>query len=110
MLMQEGSHTLEELVVQKAITPRDVVILLMLSRRADIHTGRIAVTTLAIAEALNLHHDWIRACFSRLKKQRLLKWIREKGTGSAYYLLNPWMFRFGKAKAVATAMKQFQEA
>ena len=52
-----------------------------------------------------------RAAIARLKKQHLVRHIKDPKTGETYYRLNPWMVRSTGSVALQTmAMREFEEA
>ena len=98
------------LLGQRVLQPRDAGVLLAFMAHTETYSGRIYVTVDRIAEDLQSNPAEVRAAVGRLKKQHLLRLIVEKDTGRKYYLLNPWVVKSGKPKAIGLAMKQFKEA
>lgn len=105
-----GLAGVTKLIHQRDLQLRDSSLLLALMSHTDTVTGRIKVMSQVLADDLGVQDADIRAGISRLKKNHLLRLVRNRYTGERYYLLNPWVVRSGKDQAVGLAMREFQEA
>ena len=109
-LSDGGLSQAVQLIGERKLQPRDAALLLALMSHTDTMTGRIRVTSQRLSEQLGVQDSEVRAGIGRLKKQHQLRLIRNVETGERYYLLNPWVVRSGKDRAVGLVMKEFTEA
>jgi hypothetical protein len=105
-----GVAQVVRLAGERKIELRDSVLLLALMAHTDTMTGRIHVTSQRLAEDTGSTDSEMRAGIARLKRHHLLRLIKDRDTGSRYYLLNPWVVCSGKDRAVGLAKREFMEA
>lgn len=110
MLQMNDLTRLIGLLADRQLQPRDAGVVLALMACTDSFTGRIHTTAFHLAELLKTNESEVRSALGRLKKQHLLRLIKEPKTGHRYYLLNPWLVQSGNQKAIGLAMKTFREA
>jgi predicted transcriptional regulator len=110
MLQMNDLTRLIGLLADRQLQPRDTRVLLALMSCIDSYTGRIHTTAFHLAELLKTNESEIRSAIGRLKKQHLLRLIKEPRSGKRYYLINPWLVQAGKQQAIGLAMKTFREA
>lgn len=100
-----------ELLGTRTLQLRDAAVMLALMAHTDTYSGRIRVTAKKVAEELAIQEADARSSLARLKKQHLLRLVKDNNTGDRYYRLNPWMVRSSsKGGLLGLAMKEFQEA
>lgn len=110
MVHLKDTERLMDLYAQRRLEPRDGMLLWCLLSFADVATGRIRVTADALAKRMACNPTDVRTGISRLKKQHLLRQIKNPATGERYYRVNPWMVSCGKPQSIGLAMREFQEA
>ena len=110
MVQIQDLTRLVELAGQRKLELRDCALILALITHTEASTGRIKVTAPRLAEDLQVQEAEVRAGISRLKKQLMLRLIKNRDTGERYYLLNPWVVRSGRESLVGLAMQEFKAA
>jgi hypothetical protein len=110
MVHLKDTERLMDLYAQRALEPRDGMLLWCLLSFADHTTGRIRASANGLADRMQSNPAEVRAGLARLKKQHLLRQIKSATSGERYYRVNPWMVTCGKPQAIGLAMKEFQEA
>jgi len=110
MVHLKDTERVMDLYSQRAIKPRDGMLLWCLLSFADPSTGRIWASADGLADRMGSNAAEIRAGIARLKKQHLLRQIKNSVTGERYYRINPWMVSCGKSQSIGLAMKEFEEA
>ena len=100
-----------ELLGSRSLQLRDAAVMLALMAHTDTYSGRIRVTTQRLAQELSIQEADTRASIARLKRQHLLRQVKDSSTGDRYYRLNPWMVRSSsKGGLLGLAMKEFSDA
>lgn len=111
VLQIEDTERVTLLIGKRVLQLRDAAVLLALMGHVSTYSGRIKATSKLIAQQLQMQETDVRASFSRLKQNQLLRQIRNEHTGERYYRLNPWMVRAsGEGKVHGLSMKEFEEA
>lgn len=111
VLTIEDLGRVEELIGSRTLELRDAAVFISLARATSTYSGRITVTPSAIAKRLQMPDSGVRLSISRLKKQNLLRQVKDPDTGERYYRLNPWVIRTsGEGSLLGLAMKEFTEA
>ncbi len=102
---------LMELFASRELMHRDASVIFALISGTDTYSGKVRLTANALANQLQITPNEARAAIARLKKQHLVRHIKDPKTGEAYYRLNPWMVRSTGSVALQTlAMREFEEA
>lgn len=111
MLELKETQRVKELVGQRVLQLRDVAVIWTLLSHTSSYSGRIKVTAAKVAGELQVTENEVRACFARLKKNHLLRQIKDPDTGERYYRLNPWMVSTNSGGSLfGLACKEFGEA
>lgn len=110
MVQIKDVERMRKLIGERKLELRDAATVWTLLSYLDTYSGRIRVTAVRIAEDLQCQPTDVRASISRLKKQHLLRQVRDRNTGEHYYRLNPWMVQTANGSLLGVAMKEFQEA
>lgn len=111
MLELKETERVTELVAERKLELRDVAVIWALLGHTSSYSGRIQVTAAGIAHDLQVNDSEIRASLARLKKQDLLRLIKDRNTGERYYRLNPWMVSTNSKNSLfGLACKEFGEA
>lgn len=111
VLTIEDLGRLEELIGSRTLQLRDAAVFISLARATSTYSGRITITSAAIAKRLQMPVSGVKEAISRMKKQNLLRHVKDPDTGERYYRLNPWVIRTsGEGSLLGLAMKEFTEA
>lgn len=102
---------LMELFATRELMHRDASVIFALISGTDTYSGKVRLTANGLANQLQITPNEARAAIARLKKQHLVRHIKDPKTGETYYRLNPWMVRSTGSVALQTlAMREFEEA
>lgn len=111
MINLKDMDSVGALICSRSLHLMDGSVLLMLLGHTCTYSGRIQVTTARLAEQLHVAESAIRASLARLKKEHILRLIRDRNTGERYYRLNPSIVQTSaKGGLQAMAEKEFAEA
>lgn len=111
MVTLEDMERLTALVCNRQLHLMDMATFTALLGHTCTYSGRIAVTAVRLAEQLGVRECDMRKSLARLKKQNVLRLIRDRNTGERYYRLNPAIVQTcGKKGLQAMAAKEFAEA
>jgi len=99
-----------ELTKARQLEQRDHAVLNGLIASINWRTGRCETSGSGLAMKLGRRQDNIRGSLSRLRREGLVTWVADRGTGQAYYLLNPGLVFCGTAQQRGLAWQQWREA
>lgn len=94
----------------RRLEQRDHAVLNGLIAAINWRTGRSETSASGLAGRLGRRSDNIRASLARLKREGLVLWVADRGTGQAYYLLNPGLVFCGTPQQRGLAWQQWKEA
>jgi hypothetical protein len=107
--LQELADVLS-LTRDRQLEQRDHAVLNALIASINWRTGRCETSGSGLATKLGRRQDNIRGSLSRLRKWGLVVWVADRGTGQAYYLLNPGLVFCGTQQQRGLAWQQWKEA
>jgi hypothetical protein len=99
-----------DLTRTRRLEPRDHAVLNGLIASINWRTSRSETSAAGLASRLGRRSDNIRASMARLRKEGLVLWVADRGTGAAYYLLNPGLVSCGTPQQRGLAWQQWKEA
>lgn len=110
MLFQHDMQAAIALVKQRKLELRDMAVLNALVAEMDTATGRIRVTATHLAAQLGITVPVCVSSLTRLRREMMLARIEDKRSGSAFYVVNPFLIAVGGARRRNYLWKLFKEA
>jgi DNA-binding transcriptional regulator PaaX len=95
MLYHEELDRVFECAKQRELKPMDGLTLLVVLRHMNWRTGKAEVTSMEIGDEIGTEPRIIRSSLSRLKKARLVAYLKEGTT--AFYSVHPSLMRAGRS-------------
>lgn len=99
-----------EAMRSKRLQPRDLATFMALMANMNWRTGRVRVTTTALAEQMGVPISNVSTSVSRLSKESLVHRMKDESTGEVFFMLNPTVVSVGSQQRKGFLVQRFSEA
>ncbi len=99
-----------DLVKSRRLQLRDMAVFSALIAEMDVASGKVQCTAAHLAERLGIKPPVCISSLTRLRKEFLVSRVRDKRTGSTYFLVNPYVASVGGPSRRGHLWQQFQDS
>jgi hypothetical protein len=110
MVHKRDLDSVIDLVKARKLELRDMAVFNALMAEMEVASGKVKVSATYLAERLGVKLPVCVSSLTRLRKELLISKVRDKRSGSTYFLLNPYVASVGGPQRRGHLWQQFQES
>jgi hypothetical protein len=110
MVHRRDLDSVIDLVKDRRLELRDMAVFNALMAEMEVASGKVKVSATYLADRLGVKLPVCISSLSRLRKELLVSKVRDKRSGSTYFLLNPYVASVGGPQRRGHLWQQFQDS
>lgn len=110
MVHRRDLDSVIDLVKARKLELRDMAVFNALMAEMEVASGKVKVSATYLADRLGVKLPVCISSLTRLRKELLVSKVRDKRSGSTYFLLNPYVASVGGPQRRGHLWQQFQES